>query len=372
MLSFVCTGVDTSHLWYRKNSLLLCGSLKTAQSIGTNSYLFPLFFMISLLERLRQNASRPTPATFLNWQSGCWIQYFDDTRSNDPSKAFSTPVFDPVFCKQKQEAMCAVCFSLQAFGRARTKEELLVYRNLGVDVDLISASEKQSITEQGIEARKEEYLYKTLVPFPLRAHWLVETRRGFHVIFRIQPVREPAAVQDAESLNRRLVRALHGDENAMHLTQVLRVPGTYQFKDPDHPFLCRLLVDSSSTKTPYALDAVRTALEGCEVTHRSEKTRPIWTTGRPEEAQTAWRAGLHGAREGCRNATAASMIGKIIRHLPHDLWEIAGWGGLREWNHRNGVPLSESELRSVYESITRREQLRQCSMGRFERFPSSK
>src|SRR5256885_5592771 len=58
-------------------------------------------------------------------------------------------------------------------------------------------------------------------------------------------LREPVTVPVAEAVNRRLVRALRGDENAALLTQVLRVPGTFQFKDPARPFLCR---DRKSTR----------------------------------------------------------------------------------------------------------------------------
>ena len=65
---------------------------------------------------------------------------------------------------------------------------------------------------------------------------------------------EPAAVtfsiMDGEGNEvRRIVdnRALGGDENAVLLTQVLRVPGAYQFKDPRAPFLCRLLLDNAAT-----------------------------------------------------------------------------------------------------------------------------
>jgi len=64
--------------------------------------------------------------------------------------------------------------------------------------------------------------------------------------------------------------------------------------------------------------------------------------------------------EGERNVTAASLAGKILGRLPEELWETAGWGGLKEWNSRNQAPLSERELRSVFESIARREAAKRC------------
>src|SRR5439155_14050011 len=71
-----------------------------------------------------------------------------------------------------------------------------------------------------------------------------------------------------------------------------------------------------------------------------------------------WREGLAGVPEGLRNATAASLAGKILGRLPEELWETAGWGGLKEWNGRNAGPLPERELRSVFESIARRERMK--------------
>src|SRR5437899_1307444 len=75
------------------------------------------------------------------------------------------------------------------------------------------------------------------------------------------------AVSSNLSITRRLVRALGGDENAAMLTQVLRVPGTLQFKNPSHPFLCRLLLDNSGTIAPYSLDIVHDTLAAWEVFH---------------------------------------------------------------------------------------------------------
>src|SRR5438552_2236027 len=94
------------------------------------------------LAALRQTPQL-TPAQFLALQPGCWVQYFDDTPAKDPSKALGTPIFHPATARRKQAAKCAVCFSLQAFHKARTTAEILCYRNLGVDVDLVPPAERQ-------------------------------------------------------------------------------------------------------------------------------------------------------------------------------------------------------------------------------------
>lgn len=308
------------------------------------------------LTTLRQTI-QPTPAKFILAQPGCWIQYYDDTAAKDPRKAQSARFFDVVVARRKQQDRCAVCFSLQAFGDSRTKEGLISFRNLGVDVDLVRASERQTLSLSEIDRRKETYLVH-LFSFPLKPHWVIETRHGFHVIFRVMPQRLDERIKQAAALNRRLVWALKGDENAALLTQVLRVPGTFQWKDPQHPFLCRLLIDNAAMTAPYGLQAVQSVLDAWEIFHRKSETkkpeRPLQGAA-TEQQPSNWREGIQGVAEGQRNASAASIIGAILGRLPEDLWETAGWGGLKEWNRRNAVPLPERELRSVFLSIARRE-----------------
>lgn len=305
--------------------------------------------MTSLLTALRQTAPHTTARRFLTAQAGCWIQYYDDTPAKNPAKSLSARTLDPETARRKQRDACAVTFSLQAFGDSRTKEGLLCLHNLGVDVDLIPAAARAALTADGIDRRKEAYLRLCLRPFPLEPHWVVETRHGFHLVFRIQPQREPQSIRDAQLLNHRLVRALRGDRNAVLLTQLLRVPGTLQFKMPSDPFLCRLLVDNAAMVAPYALRAVRTTLDAWEPAH--VPGQPPHTDRQPSQ----WRQGLGGVPEGERNATAASLAGKILGRLPDELWDTAGWGGLKEWNGRNTRPLPERELRAVFESIATRE-----------------
>ena len=71
--------------------------------------------------------------------------------------------------------------------------------------------------------------------------------------------------------------------------------------------------------------------------------------------------------EGSRNALAAKLAGKLFHHLPTDLWEIAGWATIKEWNStQNKPPLTESEIRGVWESIKQEEQTKRSSNGQTE------
>jgi hypothetical protein len=103
--------------------------------------------VLSSLSILRQTPQLG-PARFLAAHPGCWIQYYDDTEAKDPTKALSARSFNVAVARHRQLDRCAVCFSLQAFGEARTKEGLLSYRNLGVDVDLIPAAKRHTVTTE--------------------------------------------------------------------------------------------------------------------------------------------------------------------------------------------------------------------------------
>ena len=107
--------------------------------------------MYPSLTTLRQQTPQLTPAQFLAAQPGCWVQYYDDTPAKDPAKAFSARSFNAAVAARKQSERCAVTFSLQAFGGARIKEELLLYRNLGVDVDLVPAAERRTLSLAAID-----------------------------------------------------------------------------------------------------------------------------------------------------------------------------------------------------------------------------
>lgn len=75
---------------------------------------------------------------------GAWVQYYDDTPAKDPAKALSVPSFDIPVARRKQQERCAVCFSLQTFKGARTKESIAEFRNLGIDVDLVAPAERRA------------------------------------------------------------------------------------------------------------------------------------------------------------------------------------------------------------------------------------
>lgn len=82
---------------------------------------------------------------------------------------------------------------------------------------------------------------------------------------------------------------------------------------------------------------------------------PAWLLELKETPkEKLWESGIGGVAEGKRNETAASVCGKFLSEInDKSLWEVAGWGGLKEWNTKNEKPLPEAELRSVFESVSK-------------------
>lgn len=212
------------------------------------------------LHSLRQQALRISPEKFLSYHPGCLIQYFDDTDAKLRVKALSAAFLSPSVAAQKQLDHCAVCFSLQSFRGRRSRDTITAFQNLGVDVDLVSEPERGKLSTEELDARKDAYLHQCLLRFPLKPHWLIETRHGFHVIFRVQVRSDAQGIALGLETNRALICALHGDLTAAWLTQVFRIPRFYQFSGGHQPFRCKLLLDNAESIPPYDLLAVSCAI----------------------------------------------------------------------------------------------------------------
>jgi hypothetical protein len=63
---------------------------------------------------------------------------------------------------------------------------------------------------------------------------------------------------------------------------------------------------------------------------------------------------FEGVGESKRNDSATKVVGFLMKFIPQDQWENVVWHLLKGWNRLNQPPLSETELRSVYESIAER------------------
>ena len=81
----------------------------------------------------------------------------------------------------------------------------------------------------------------------------------------------------------------------------------------------------------------------------------LFHTEAVEEAQkNQWDDILEGVSGGSRNETATKVCGLFLTKTPFKLWEQLAWPAVKEWNQKNDPPLTEKELRGVFESISSR------------------
>lgn len=64
---------------------------------------------------------------------------------------------------------------------------------------------------------------------------------------------------------------------------------------------------------------------------------------------------LDGVSEGGRNDAATRVVGLIFSRLETEEFDTLGWDEFVEWNEQNSPPMSEKELRTIFESIKVRE-----------------
>jgi len=80
-----------------------------------------------------------------------------------------------------------------------------------------------------------------------------------------------------------------------------------------------------------------------------------WINAGGKEGRSNAAEIINGVPEGQRNNSAASVAGKLLVKYPQGEWESEVWPLLEGWNSKNSPPLSENELRSVFESIINKE-----------------
>lgn len=64
---------------------------------------------------------------------------------------------------------------------------------------------------------------------------------------------------------------------------------------------------------------------------------------------------VSGAKEGSRNQAASAFIGALLKKYPEVQWVEKVWPAVVAWNNANNPPLPQSELETVFRSITARE-----------------
>jgi len=182
---------------------------------------------------------------------------------------------------------------------------------------------------------KEEAL-KRIMSFRLKPSIIVDSGNGYHVYWLL---REPIKIQGWEDIKRVeshlkwLVSELGADKSAAEIARILRLPGTWNLKDPKQPLPVRIIM----------LDKGRTYLIGefgkYDETPQILKDRALGWEGREWDQMSE--------EEHNRNQSLAEIIGSFHRRGvdPDTIWKVVR-AKAREMN------LTEEEARRVVKSIT--------------------
>ena len=162
-----------------------------------------------------------------------------------------------------------------------------------------------------------------------------------------------------------------GDTKNLHPTVVSKTGGGgyhFYYKHPNKPVKNAVRIrektdiraDGGYVVAPYSIHSSGNSYEWIVSPEDADFAElPQWVLDEAGESKTKtdWKEFLSKEQSnGTRNMTAAQLAGKLLYHLPPELWEISGWSTLKEWNTtNNNPPLSEAELRTVWESINKSE-----------------
>ena len=194
------------------------------------------------------------------------------------------------------------------------------------------------LDSKDFEGGKEEALQR-LKSFPISPSIIVGSGNGFHPYWLF---REPVTIEQSHDIVRvethlkGLAKALGADSSSAELARVLRLPGTFNHKQPDNPKKVEILVFEEDRRCNLSdFDGVLT-IDNLTAICQDNPSGWIGET-------------LTGLKEGNRNAGFAKLSGR----LHHDGWSAQDIHALlRPHSRECGFP--ETELKKEIESICQR------------------
>ena len=133
-------------------------------------------------------------------------------------------------------------------GKAGKKENVKYLSSFHAEVDYGDVGHSKA----GKHQTYEECL-KSINEFQIQPTLVIHSGGGFHCYWVLSnPIKvEDFGIQFLESINKALILKLGGDPGTHNLDRVLRVPGTYNLKNPDNPRLVQVV---SNSRKRYAID----------------------------------------------------------------------------------------------------------------------
>jgi hypothetical protein len=252
-----------------------------------------------------------------------------------------------------------VFFSVnQTDGVGARNENIVRIRSYFVDIDGLNANTKNASLLQ-------------LITAPLQPSAIVETKNGLHAYWYANeqtPVDQLAFAQ----VQRGLITYFGGDKSVVDVARVLRMPETWHLKDPEAPYLVRVVHQLPEHQTPYYTR--KELLAAYPSVEQKKFVPPPQTTQSRQSIPGDWGRIVRGlerwnAQPGERNriimlaAGAAIWCGVNANEFKTQLTRIAAIWGLERnieeevdritrWAYGKNTPLHPAVLRSAGVPVT--------------------
>lgn len=194
-----------------------------------------------------------------------------------------------------------------------------------------------------------------LVKVGLPPSIIVESGHGLHAYWLFD---KPVPVKDARPVCAGIQDAFKISDSISDPSRVLRMPGTFNLKDPKHPAMCRVIQATYarypiSAFSDYTVVPTKSSeeLEDEQVEAKNKRIlEKLGTSSNAEIEEIKKGIPESGGPTGGRNQAAAKYAGYLLSKGVTDdkVYEV-----LREWNQLNSPPLEEAELKTTVESIVK-------------------
>lgn len=267
---------------------------------------------------------------------------------NDKDKTFSKVNFfnnidDMVkYCADKSMGVNTYFELATTTGESGTEQDLLYRYCLGFDFD-------KKDFEDSFSYKDIMFKFKEL---GLWYHAIVDSGNGFHVYVMINKTNDLNKVGKVQEI---LCDKLNADKHAIKVSQLLRIPYTFNVKSEKAKMVRVVHLFDKSTIKPYSIDKLYSRFYTAkeqekekEISNRNS-TYTIKTSNLPICINMILD---NGSEEGNRNADLQKIIVSLrVRNRSlNDIKHIAN-----EWNNKNTTPLSENELNYqttyIYENV---------------------
>ncbi|MCH9031215.1 MAG: AAA family ATPase [candidate division Zixibacteria bacterium] len=149
---------------------------------------------------------------------------------------------------------------------------------------------------------KDEAL-RRIHEFHINPAVIVDSGNGYHVYWRLKEPESIGSVEDQQKLEsylKALATALNADPSAAELARILRLPGTFNYKDPVKPLPVRII--QINPEQQCNLDDFDQFLPPDSAQTETKSNKPSWLA-----------ESLNGLSEGNRNTTFAKITGRLLR-----------------------------------------------------------